>query len=327
MTGLTLALVLTLLQTNAEVPDQALQAMPSGVILTGTGDNGSYAPFLAPTQKIKSLRHFEKFDDDLLVSKLSEGAFVFIKKNYPPYKQLRFRKHVLDLFSSVGYNNAFSYQELVTPEFEIYLNTIWRNTPQIVPDPNTKLAFVVTLQSSAIINGEAIHFNFAPRVKISDLTRDALFAMPAKLLTDKSEISERLKSLIAIDKKCQYSFMKDPPVSSSIALVRDALESFKIYYENENSKLNSKVDNLLTAQIWDDTKARRKTKDMRELKDKIPAAFNMILGIRKEELSYGGLVPSTEDTLTLSEAPLSHQYMLEIQVVANGKQFDINLPI
>lgn len=301
--------------------------MPTGVVLTGSGDDRSFAAFPEATKKINSLFHFETFKDDLLCSKTGNNAFIFVKKNYPPYKRLRFRKHVFNLLQRVGYGKPFKYQELATPEFEPYVQTIWRNTPQIVPNANTNVAFIVMLQTSTTVKGEVMPFNFGPPLKLSDPVKDALAAAPADILKERDQINKRILAIQPLDNQGQYTIMKDPPVEAGLKLVRQAIENFSGYYEQENSELNNKVDALLTDPMWNDTKARRKIKDMRELKAKIPAAFNLILNIRKEEMSYYGQVPTDEETLALGEASLTHQYVLQLLVSADGKQVAVNLPL
>jgi hypothetical protein len=327
MITLTPALILTLLSPQAGVQGVPFKAVPSGVILSGVNDNGPLVALMAAAEKVKSLRHFEKFDNDLLCSKQGEMAFVFVRKTYPAYQKLRFRKHVLDLLVRVGVNKPFDYQELATPEFEPFIRAMWRNTPQIVPRPNTKLTFLVTLQTGTIIGSNSLRFNFAPSVRLSEDAVATLRNSPADVLKSKNDIAERLKTLTSLDVQSQYKLLIDSPVNHEVNLVKEALENFRMYYDQENSVLDSKVETILSDPIWADTKARRKIRDMRELKEKLPSAFKLMLNIRKEELSYVDQVPSNEETLALQEAPLTHQYMIEIIGIADGKKFDINLPI
>ena len=329
MIGLTPALAFSLLFHDARGQQiiQNVTRMPSGVVLTGKGDSTTFAGLPEASKKVKSLFKFEPTTDDMLCCKTGENSFVFVRKNYPPYKRLRFRKHVIELLKRVGYNKPFQYQELASPEFEEYAKPIWRDTPELVPNPSTKVAFQVRLQSSTTVGGEPMDFVFGPGIKSPVETIQALLASQADVLTNRNDILERVKSMPPTDTQGQYTVTIDSPVSSQLSSVRSALEQFRVYYEEENSALSGKAETVLTDPIWNDTKARRKIRDMRELKEKLPKAFNFILGIRIEELSYLNLAPSQEETLALSEAPLNHQYQVTLTVFGGGKGHKLNLPI
>ena len=301
--------------------------MPSAVILSGVADNGNYPALLKVAAKVKTLRHFEKFEDDLLCAKQGDNAFVFVKKTFPSYKALRFRNHVMNLLLRTGYGRPFEYQELANSEFEPYVRSIWRNNPKILPSPTTQIAFLVTLQSSTSIGGSPMTFNFAPSINLSDQAKRALAGAPATLLTSRADWEDRIKTLGAIDTHAQYRSWIATPVQQEISLTRDALEQFRIYYDQETTDLDTRVEKMLSDPIWNDTKLRRKAKDMRTLEETAPREFASVLATRRDYLLATGETQSADQMLSLREAPLNHQFMLELLGVVDGRTFDISLPL
>jgi len=303
-----------------------LKIVPSGVILSGVGDKGSYNSIFKAAEKVHGLRHFEKFDDDLLCSKQADSSFIFIKKTFPRYVALRFRKHVQELLLKTGLGKPFQYQQLATPEFEKFAASIFKNDPSIIPTPTTNLAFFTMLQSSAVVQGNPVNFQFGPSYSVDAGTKEALLESQATLLTTHSEIVARMKSMPE-DLGAQYKLLLASSVGQEMNLTRDALEAFRIYYDQEMSTLDVGIEGLLTDPIWNETKLRRKVRDMRELKQKVPVDFDTILGLHKDFLELRGRVPSSEEMAALEEAPLTSQYILSISGYAGGKGFWIHLQL
>lgn len=301
--------------------------VPSGVILSGIGQNGAFLPLIKTANKVKSLRHFEKFEDDILCSKVGENSFIFVKKSYPSYQQLRFRKHVLGFLTKNGLNKPFEYQSLATPEFEKFLNSARRNNLQIVPRATTKLVFNLKLRSTALVNGAPLSFDFSHGQKLSSQVTDELLSSPADVLTSRQDIEDRARGLADLDKVAQYQIMGEVPVSSEVNMVRSALEQFGVYYEQENAIVDSQVERILGDASWNDIKTRRSVKNMEELKSKLPDAYRIIFSIRKDDLAMVDKVATNEETAALERAPLSHQFTVTIVGMANGKQFKLKLPI
>ena len=315
--------VLALLSTTAGTQ---FKVMPAGVILSGVGDTGSYSPLFLAAEKVHSLRHFEKFSDDLLCSKLAESSFVFIKKTFPRYTGLRFRKHIQELLLKTGLGKPFQYQELATPEFEKFAASLLKNNPNIVPGPTTRLAFLTMLQSSVVVQGNPLNFRFGPSLSLATGTREALLESQATLLTNQSEIVARMKSMPS-DPGAQYKLWTQTSAQQEMNLTRDALEAFRIYYDNEVASLDVGIDNILSDPIWKATKLRRKVKNMRELKQMVPLDFDTIVGLHKEFSDNAGRVPSSEEMAALEEANINSQYSLKIAGYAGGKSFVITLEL
>ncbi len=315
------AVVLALLSTRAGTQ---LNIVPSGVILSGVGDKGSYTSLFKAAEKVHGLRHFEKFDDDLLCAKQADSSFVFIKKTFPRYVGLRFRKHLQALLLKTGLGKPFQYQQMATPEFEQFAASIFKNNPSIIPTPTTNLAFLTELRSSAVVQGNPVNFEFGPSFSLIPGTKEVLLESQATLLATHSEIVARMKSM-PDDLGAQYKLLLPGSVAQEMNLTRDALEAFRNYYDQEVSSLDVGIDDLLTDPIWKSTKLRRKVKDMRELKQKVPFDFDTIIGLHKEFSGNAGRVPSSDEMAALEEATLTNQYSLTIVGYAGGKEFSIIL--
>jgi hypothetical protein len=321
------ALLFTYGKMSAGSQTGQVLTVPTGVILSGAGANGLFRPLILNARKVKSLRHFEKFEDDLLCSKVGEDSYVFVKKTFPAYQRLRFRKFVLNLLIKNGIGKPFEYEQLATPEFGQIVNSLWRQNPEVVPLPKSKLCFDLLLQSSVIVNGAAIQVNFAPGTKMKDQIVQELKASQANLLTNQEDIDNRAKGLKENSKISQYQLMLDAPFPQESNLVRTAMENFQIYFDQETAALDSRVESLLDDPIWLDTKKRRSCKKMQELKDKAPNEYRIMFGIRKDELSQYDKIPSEEEIQQMEQATLSHQFTVSIIGLANGKTFQIQLPI
>lgn len=74
-----------------------LRPAPTAVILSGVGDNGVFKHLIDASDKVTVLRTFQKFENDLLCSKQGDNSYIFVKKSFPAYARLRFRRHALDL--------------------------------------------------------------------------------------------------------------------------------------------------------------------------------------------------------------------------------------
>ena len=278
------------------------------------------------TDKVKSLHHFERFADDLLCCKQADLAYILVKKTYPAYEQLRFRKHVLNLLIKVGDSKAIDYKDLVPPEFEPYARRIWTYQPQFLPYPQSKVVLRVMLETSAIVagkNAKAVFANAQPSIAG---VKQGLIDYPVGVITKKSELDEHWRA-VQVRSESQYKLWLDTPYHQEVSFVKDALETFRAYYDQEVADLDNKVDSILTDPKCAGTKIRRKARDMRELKEKAPDEFQSMLGICKGQAEMEGRIMSTEDILALSEATLSHQYRVSIIFCADGKFQDMQLHI
>jgi hypothetical protein len=310
---------LVTLLSNSGTHTQQSGGLPPIVVLGGQKYKTNYAVLLKNIDKVKRQPHFEVLEDSLLCGRQNNATIILVEKSYPPYQKLRFRKHIISLFAKYGVNKPFAYNELATPEFEPNANPMWLQSPGAMPNQQTKVTFSALLTTSLNTKGKMYSSTFAPLLKLDQKTKDSLTNAPCTFLSSPQEISEYAKSLVMADRHAMYHLPIDVPASTEVNMVRDALEAFGRYNEDEVAKLNEAAEAMLSDPIWETTKQRRKTKNMRDLRASIPEDADFIVNRYKGHLADSGQTVSSEELSDLDGASLSHQYQFSLVFCVNGK--------
>lgn len=156
-------------------------------------------------------------------------------------------------------------------------------------------------------------------VRFSEATKKELLSGPVDVLKKKEDIIARADHIYSYDPACQYRTMLPAAFAQEAQLVRNALESFSDYIDQQDSEINSQVESILTDPMWDSTKARRKVKNMRDLQAALPDAFKFMMGTYQGNFTEFGKTPSENDIAALQVAPLRHHYTVDISSAADGK--------
>ena len=117
------------------------------------------------------------------------------------------------------------------------------------------------------------------------------------------------------------------PTSVELSMSKDAIERFREYYDSQVGSIDQKVDDAMTDPTWRGTKARRKSRSMRDLKTDSPVDFQTFLTLSQDLAKEAGTPLSPDEVASLQESNLTSQYELNIVLFAGTKRLTMVLPM
>jgi hypothetical protein len=300
------------------------KALPPTVILRSAGEQFLMIDLLNFGEKVKAIRTWQESDKNFLCFRPSDSTYLFVTKNYPAFQKLRFRRHVVGLFEKYGLAKAFTWQE-VSRDFKNESEAIWRNDLTYVPRDTTKFKFQLMLTTSTTVNGRPREASFAPSQKAPELTEE-LKASPGFILTKREDMTNRAKAIDFGKPEPSFYVPLQTTVAQETNVVKDALEQFRGFYDEQVNLLDAKVEALLTDPKFDGLKARRKCRTMTDLKQQAPREYKGVKSLMSGSAEDGDLL-TEQELASLELAPLNHQYMLiMVGYGTDGKGYECSLP-
>ncbi len=327
MSAMIPALIFAFANHRAGIMAQQPTSVPDAVILLGGQDKVDVTGVFKAVNKIIAPHRFEQFENDLLAFRAAQGTCYFVQKTFPPYAKLRFRKHALGLYLKYGLGQPFPYSELAPQEFKPFADAIWRHRPDVVPNEQTKISFQLLLRSTGFASGRPQSIEFGPGVQFTDLTFNTLKQSPADVLTSRDQIIKRRAELSEPDQGMLFRPLVDMPTSVELSMSKDAIERFREYYDSQVGSIDQKVDDAMTDPTWRGTKARRKSRSMRDLKTDSPVDFQTFLTLSQDLAKEAGTPLSPDEVASLQESNLTSQYELNIVLFAGTKRLTMVLPM